>query len=903
VWNTVAEGVSSNSLAFDGYSVLEVRDSADLTEGDTGFTFTAWVNPYVLNGEQQMIAAKNRYSLNERQWGVMVDKDRRFRLYVWQGKWNTVEAATLPRPGHWHLIGVVVRPATAELWVNGERAGHVTLSHAIPNTKAPLTFGGVNDNGRIWQNLFGALDDARLYDQPLGAEQMAALYKPVAATHKIPELAQPFTLWTGPPIPSDVEQIPFAEGIEHRTIHRPSEDGYKSLHGAAIVQHKGVMYANWANSPVNENGPHETLQGRRSTDGGVTWSDLEVIGPGFEGNERHSHGVLFVHKGELWTICARFGVGTPGRRFPGLQAEAFVLDEQTDHWQSRGIVMKNCWPYDEPVRMANGNFITGGQDKDGLPVVAISHGDDLTHWDSVLIPFDRRLEPSFAETTVWSESDRVIAVIRGGGGVAWVSTSDDYGRTWSKAGPSNLPMPRAKAYLGKLSTGQLYLLSNLGNRDTLVVSVSRPGESTLSFMWRIRHGKSESPRFPGAAKGKQWSYPYGYEHDGKLYIVYSIGKEECGLTTVPLKSFAPKPPFELSSGPALPKASEAPVLEGVQFHVIKKQRPDTDGCNWTLGVGLVWHKDKLYASYGFNKGAENTATEEAHVRTSSDGGKTWGEPTVMDHGEGNLGVSHGVFLSRYDELWAFQGAFYDHFQRTHTRAYVLNETTGDWTPKDVVVDQGFWPMQEPQKMADGNWIMAGARVAFGYDGIEGHLPAVAISHGDDFTRWDLVVIPVAPNLGRVWGESTVIVEGQRITNIARYGAKALALAATSDDYGRTWTPAAPSNLPMATSKPYAGTLSTGQRFLVCTTTGDSGGRRSPLTIAVSRPGEAVFSKVFVVRRSIFPEGPGVSDPRVDFSYPYAVEHEGKLYVGYTHKSHAANELAVIPLATLRGECP
>jgi hypothetical protein len=212
-------------------------------------------------------------------------------------------------------------------------------------------------------------------------------------------------------------------------------------------------------------------------------------------------------------------------------------------------------------------------------------------------------------------------------------------------------------------------------------------------------------------------------------------------------------------------------------------------------------------------------------------------------------------------------------------------------------------MQEPQKMADGNWIMAGARVAFGYDGIEGHLPAVAISHGDDFTRWDLVVIPVAPNLGRIWGESTVIVEGQRITNIARYGAKALALAATSDDYGRTWTLSTPSNLPMATSKPYAGTLSTGQRFLVCTTTGDSGERRSPLTIAVSRPGEAVFSKVFVVRRSIFPEGPGVSDPRADFSYPYAVEHEGKLYVGYTHKSHAANELAVIPLATLRGECP
>ena len=200
-------------------------------------------------------------------------------------------------------------------------------------------------------------------------------------------------------------------------------------------------------------------------------------------------------------------------------------------------------------------------------------------------------------------------------------------------------------------------------------------------------------------------------------------------------------------------------------------------------------------------------------------------------------------------------------------------------------------------MPDGNWIMAGIRVSSGF-GQAGNLPAVAISRGDDFKRWTLVVITAAPGLGQIWGESTVIVEGNRILNIARYGTKALALVAVSEDHGRTWTPARPSNLPMATSKPYAGILSTGQRYLVCTTTADTRGARSPLTIAVSKPGESVFSSVFVIRRSVFPEGPGVSDPKADFSYPYAVEHEGKLYIGYTHKSHAANELAAIPIRSL-----
>jgi hypothetical protein len=347
----------------------------------------------------------------------------------------------------------------------------------------------------------------------------------------------------------------------------------------------------------------------------------------------------------------------------------------------------------------------------------------------------------------------------------------------------------------------------------------------------------------------------------------------------------------------LPKSAELTQVEGAEFHVIKKPRPDKDGCKWTLGVGLAWHKGKLYASYGYNQGEENTPTEEAHVRVSSDGGRTWADPVVMDAGEGDLGVSHGVFLSHGGRLWAFMGAFYAHSQpyhRVHTRAYLLNEATGGWESRGTVVEGGFWPMQEPLKMADGNWIMAGFRIG----GSEGNLPAVAISHGDDLMQWDLSVIPAAPGLGSVWGESTVIVEDKRVLNISRYGRKARALLSISEDHGRTWTSSAVSNLPMATSKPYAGTLTTGQRFLVCTTTADTGKARSPLTIAVGRPGESAFSKVFLVRRSVFPEGPGVSGERVDFSYPYALEHEGKLYIGYTHKSHAANELAIVPVASL-----
>jgi hypothetical protein len=344
----------------------------------------------------------------------------------------------------------------------------------------------------------------------------------------------PYELWTGPSIPDDPTQIPFVSGVKHQTIHVANRGSDKFLHGAAIINHRDVFFANWANSPTNENGPHERLIGRRSNNGGVSWSPPEVIGAGFDGPERHSHGVFLVHEEELWTICSRFGVGQQGRKFDGLQAEAFVLDKLTDSWISRGVVMQNCWPYDQPVHLDNGCYVTGGQSRDGLPVVAVSAKNDPMHWDSILLDYDPQLEPAYAETTVWAKGKRILAVIRGGGGVAWVSTSNDFGRTWSTARRSNLPMPRSKAYLGKLSTGQLYLLSNRVNRDTLVISVGQPGEMTLSHMSRIRHGKSKAPRFTGRAKSPQWSYPYGYEHEGSLYVVYSVGKEDCGLSVLPI---------------------------------------------------------------------------------------------------------------------------------------------------------------------------------------------------------------------------------------------------------------------------------------------------------------------------------------------------------------------------------
>ncbi|MFN7565291.1 MAG: LamG-like jellyroll fold domain-containing protein [Prosthecobacter sp.] len=542
-----AAGAAGASLQFHGTSLIELKNSAKLASGS--FTVSLWFNPYVLEGGQQMLIGKNRYSRNERQWGLLIEPDGRLKAYLQTSGWSTISCAEPLKAGSWHFAALVVNSSQAALFLNGKPAGEVKLKRPIAASEAPITLGGIFDDGKARQTFLGALDEVRI--EPQAIRDMP--FQPVIATHALPK-------------------------------------------------------------------------------------------------------------------------------------------------------------------------------------------------------------PKTADFPLWDASQR------------------------------------------------------------------------------------------------------------------------------------------------LAEAKDLPVLEDVDFHVIKKWDKEADGYTFLHGVGLCWHKGKLYASIGHNKGEENTVTEEAQYRVSGDGGRTWSELRVIDAGEEkDLAVSHGVSVSHGGKLWAFHGAYYNHMERIHTRAYSLDEATGEWVKHGVVIENGFWALNQPVKMRDGNWIMPG--ISAGPYSNNGVFPAaVAISHGDDFTNWDFVGIPVHEGI-RLWGESSIIVDGPNVLNIARYGGKALALISKSTDYGRTWTTMGESNLPMTTSKPAAGMLSNGRRYLVCTNAANNGGRRAPLTIAISEPGKEVLSKVFVMRHAEH-SGPGESHPKASLSYPCATEHDGKLYIGFSNSggrggNHNSAEMAVIPLEKLK----
>ena len=382
---------------------------------------------------------------------------------------------------------------------------------------------------------------------------------------------------------------------------------------------------------------------------------------------------------------------------------------------------------------------------------------------------------------------------------------------------------------------------------------------------------------------------------------------------------APPPPavwtkgvsFELWSGGPMPKKAEIPRVAGVALHDII-----IEGYTWSKGPALARHRGAWFLMLGLNTGSEQTDTEEAWSFRSATG-RDWGrleetvaatgerrfrltksDLTVIDAPPGERAASHGVFKEYEGVLWAFTPSFYGRGRpggRIHTRAFRYDDAGARWSERGTVVEGEFWPLQEPFRLENGQWLMAGLSM------VARTPPAVALCRDSRFMQWEVVRVPVPAGI-TVWGEPTVIGRGANLLMISRSASKPnevppiagyphpLAWVSESRDFGRTWSELQPSNMPMADSKPYAGTLSTGQNYLICTTAADAGSGRGPLTIAVSRPGSRQFSKVYSIREW--------------GAYPYAVEHDGQLWVSYytpRRTKEASVGVAIIPIASFRGE--
>ena len=169
-------------------------------------------------------------------------------------------------------------------------------------------------------------------------------------------------------------------------------------------------------------------------------------------------------------------------------------------------------------------------------------------------------------------------------------------------------------------------------------------------------------------------------------------------------------------------------------------------------------------------------------------------------------------------------------------------------------------------------------------------PAVLISDsGHIDAEWRLVYIRPDGNLPDgsklVHPELTAVAEGAHIRMFCRDDERRVPLLYTSDDFGETWAGPFAHEIPFSSSKLYAGTLSTGQHYII----GNRQPDRRSLMLLYTRPGESRFSGGILLR----------GEPDAASHYPAACEADGKLYVIYSANAPGQNAvrgagLAVVP---------
>ncbi len=344
-------------------------------------------------------------------------------------------------------------------------------------------------------------------------------------------------------------------------------------------------------------------------------------------------------------------------------------------------------------------------------------------------------------------------------------------------------------------------------------------------------------------------------------------------------------------GVALPEVSALKKVHAERI-TIKPFEPEKDGYIFLHGVALAKFKGRMYCAWAHNKVRENSEDEEVNYAVSDDDGKTWSECINGNmNPEKGTAVSHGAFLVFGEKLYFFAPQFKRHLgaKMLKMSVYVFDEANEKFRYVDVAMNERFWPTCEPVLLENGNYIMPGMYVASDYRSAD-NTAAVAISRGSDILHWDMVKLKRAEDV-RVWGECTVTVDGSHCKMYCReHSRKLTALYSESFDFGNTWSELALSDLPMIDSKPYAGTLSTGQRYLICSCAKDIK-KRDPLTIALTEKGEDTFSKILII------------DSGKTLSYPYAIESNGKLYVAYSSTTEGYNrnsaELAIMDIEELK----
>lgn len=171
-----APGVVGQAFAITSLNQAVQVPDAPALHPTNGLTLEAWVFVSSLPTDEAVVAGKNQvnvlvpYEINLKPLGTRCS----FRAIVWpQSGGASFDGTVSVQTNTWYHVALTYDNATLRLYVNGAPDGSLTVPGPIVTSSGPFWIGGV---GVPPWTLLGRVDEVSLYNRPLAASEIQAIY-------------------------------------------------------------------------------------------------------------------------------------------------------------------------------------------------------------------------------------------------------------------------------------------------------------------------------------------------------------------------------------------------------------------------------------------------------------------------------------------------------------------------------------------------------------------------------------------------------------------------------------------------------------------------------------------------------------------------------------------------------
>ena len=320
---------------------------------------------------------------------------------------------------------------------------------------------------------------------------------------------------------------------EHHVVFRGEGNVSGYNNHAYIARFADRFWVMWSSSARDGGHTGQHVRFATSTDG-KTWSEAgEVTSSRTDGYDI-ARG-LWVRDGQLLALVARCSGETRTTKVESLEVHRW--SEQTKAWRPAGSIGEGIINNYAPLQLPDGRWLMPYREGelnrvDGVLIGGVKAIDE---WEKVTFPGETGGHLTEANAVI--RADGSIAVHfrdNNRSGFLYRSVSEDGGRTFPEPTRTDFPDCRCKHYCMRLSTGLYLLVNNPRTRNVLQVAGSPDGK-VFTRAAKLRW-EPVALRHEGHDKGGHYTYPHAIEHEGNVYFVYAINRDDIAVTRVAVRA-------------------------------------------------------------------------------------------------------------------------------------------------------------------------------------------------------------------------------------------------------------------------------------------------------------------------------------------------------------------------------